>query len=125
MNSQQKTINLLTMCCRAGRVIMGFDAVKEATIKGGISCVLVTDDISYKTLKEVKFFCNNTSTAIYKIDLDSDDMFDSIGKEVVVVGIADYGFSQRFKTLGTPVKATVPRSAKKRNGNNNNNNENK
>lgn len=121
MNSQQKTVNLLTMCCRAGRVIMGFDAVKEAALKGGISCVLVTTDISTKTLKELKFFCNNTFTNIFKIDLESDDMLNAIGKEVVVVGIADYGFAQRFKTLGTPVKATVPRSAKKKNDLNNNN----
>ncbi len=121
MNSQQKTVNLLTICFRAGRVIMGFDAVKEAALKGSISCVLVTDDISTKTLKEVKFFCNNTFTNIFKIDLESYDMYKAIGKEVVVVGIADYGFAQRFKTLGTPVKATVPRSAKKKNNLNNNN----
>lgn len=118
MNSQQKTVNLLTMCRKAGRLITGFDAVKEAAINGNISCVLVTEDISHKTLKEVKFFCNSTFTDIIKIDMDSADMFKAVGKEVVVAGIADYGFAQRIKTLGTPVKATIPRSAKKRSENN-------
>lgn len=121
MNSQQKTVNLLTMCCRAGRLIKGFEAVKESAINSGVSCVLITSDISVKTLKEVKFFCNNTGTNLYKIDLTSYDMLYAIRKEVVVVGVADYGFAQRFKTLGTPVKATVPRSAKKRGTDNNNN----
>lgn len=122
MNSQQKTVNLLTMCCRAGRLINGFDAVKDAAVNKGISCVLITSDISVKTLKEVKFFCNNTGTNLYKIDLTSLDIMKAIRKEVVVIGVADYGFAQRFKTLGTPVKATVPRSAKKSRTDNNNNN---
>ncbi|MGN0614553.1 MAG: L7Ae/L30e/S12e/Gadd45 family ribosomal protein [Porcipelethomonas sp.] len=114
MNSQQKTINLLTICRKSGRVVMGFDAVKAAALQGNISCVLVTDDVSLKTLKEVKFFCNNTQTEIIKVDLVSADMFTALGKEVVVAGVADRGFANRFRELGTPVKATVPRSMKKR-----------
>lgn len=114
MNSQQKIINLLTMCRRAGRVIIGFDAVKEATLEKGVSCVLVTDNISLKTLKEVKFFCNNTKTKIIKVGIGSEDVFDMIGKEAVVLAIADYGFAKRFEELGEPIKATVPRSMKKK-----------
>ena len=30
MNSQQKTVNLLSICRKAGRLIIGFDAVKDA-----------------------------------------------------------------------------------------------
>ena len=112
MNSQQKAINLLTICRKAGRLTMGFDAVKEKTLEDGMSCVLVADDISLKTLKEVKFFCNNTKTKIIKIGVDSSEVFDALGKEVVVIGIADHGFAKRFEELGTPVKATVPRSMK-------------
>ena len=117
MNSQQKAINLLTMCRKAGRVIMGFDAVKEAALEKGVSCVIVTDNISLKTLKEVKFFCNNTKTKIIKLGISSEDVFDAIGKESVVLAIADYGFSKRFEELGELVKATVPRSMKKKDEN--------
>lgn len=115
MNSQQKAINLLTICRKAGRVIMGFDAVKDAALEKGVSCVIVSDDISLKTLKEVKFFCNNTHTKIIRLDIDSADVFDALGKEVVVMAIADYGFAKRFEELGTLVKPTVPRSMKKNN----------
>lgn len=116
MNSQQKAINLLTMCRKSGRVIMGFDAVKEAAIEKGVSCVIVADNISLKTLKEVKFFCSNTGTKIIKIGIGSDDVFDALGKEAVVMAIADYGFAKRFEELGEVVKATVPRSMKKKSG---------
>lgn len=115
MNSQQKAINLLTICRKAGRVIMGFDAVKEAALEKGVSCVIVSDDISLKTLKEVKFFCNNTHTKIIKLDIDSADIFDALGKEVVVMAVVDFGFAKRFEEIGTLVKPTVPRSMKKNN----------
>ena len=114
MNSQQKAINLLTMCRKAGRVIMGFDAVKDATLEKGVSCVIVAENISVKTLKEVKFFCNNTRTKIFKLGIDSGDIFNALGKETVVIAIADYGFAKRFEELGEVVKATVPRSMKKK-----------
>lgn len=115
MNSQQKAINLLTICKRAGRIIMGFDAVKEAVLEKGVSCVIVSNDISIKTLKEVKFFCNNTHTKIVKLDIDSTDIFYALGKEVVVMAIVDFGFAKRFEEIGTLIKSTVPRSMKKKN----------
>lgn len=118
MNSQQKAINLLTICKRAGRIIMGFDAVKEAALEKGVSCVIVAENISLKTLKEVKFFCNNTRTKIVKLDIDSTDIFYALGKEVVVMAIADFGFAKRFEEIGTLIKPTVPRSMKKKNDQN-------
>ena len=64
MNSQQKTVNLLSICRKAGRLIIGFDAVKDAVTEGDVSCVLVSEDISQKTLKEIKYFCGNSNTDI-------------------------------------------------------------
>ena len=80
MNSQQKTINLVSICRKSGKIIAGFDAVKDAAMEGNISCVLVTEDISMKTLKEVKFFCSNTHTDIGKVDMTKEDMFDTLSK---------------------------------------------
>ena len=53
MNSQQKTVNLLSICRKAGRLIIGFDAVKNAVTEGDVSCVLVSEDISHKTLRKL------------------------------------------------------------------------
>ena len=112
MNSQQKTVNLVSICRKSGKLILGFDAVKEAAFEGDISCVLVTEDISLKTLKEVKFFCANTHTDIVKIDMTKEEMFDTVSKEVAVLGVADKGFAKKLSELGTPVRASIPRSAK-------------
>ncbi|MGN1481380.1 L7Ae/L30e/S12e/Gadd45 family ribosomal protein [Porcipelethomonas sp.] len=99
MNSQQKIINLLTICRKSGKMISGFDAVKEAVYEGNVSCVLTTDDISQKTLKEVKFFCGNSKVDVLELGIDSADLYGILGKEVVVAAISDFGFAKRFKEL--------------------------
>ncbi len=100
MNSQQKIINVITMCRRANKLISGFDAVKEAFLDSNISCVLVTKDISPKTLKEIKFICGNSNIPIIQICLESNDVYFAVGKNAVVMGVSDYGFAKRFKDLG-------------------------
>ncbi len=118
MNSQQKIINLLSICRKAGKIVSGFDAVKDAVFEGYVSCVIVTEDISQKTLKEVKFFCNNAKVDIVALDLSSIDMFDIAGKEVVVAGVCDFGFANRIRTLGVVTRPRTPRKKSKPDGNN-------
>lgn len=101
MNSQQKVINILTICRKAGRIVWGFDAVKEAVMEANVSCVIVTDDISVKTLKEVRYFCKNCHVDIIRLDIDSYDMFDAAGKQTVVAAICDYGFAKKIRELGS------------------------
>lgn len=99
MNSQQKIINLLTICKKAGKVVCGFDAVKDAVYEGNVSCVLTTDDISQKTLKEVKFFSGNSHIEVLELGMDSADLYGILGKEVVIAAISDFGFAKRFREL--------------------------
>ncbi|MEI2988667.1 MAG: ribosomal L7Ae/L30e/S12e/Gadd45 family protein [Oscillospiraceae bacterium] len=115
MNSQQKTVNLLSICRKAGRLIIGFDAVKNAVTEGDVSCVLVSEDISQKTLKEIKYFCGNSNTDIIGIDMDSVDMHTLLGKKVVVAAVTDLGFGKRFSELGTLIQGRTKRTSKKDN----------
>ncbi len=114
MNSQQKTVNLLSICRKAGRLIIGFDAVKDAVTEGDVSCVLVSEDISQKTLKEIKYFCGNSNTDIIGIDMDSVDMHTLLGKKVVVAAVTDFGFGKRFSELGTLIQGRTKKNVKKR-----------
>lgn len=113
MNSQQKTVNLLSICRKAGRLIIGFDAVKDAVTEGDVSCVLVSEDISQKTLKEIKYFCGNSNTDIIGIDMDSVDMHTLLGKKVVVAAVIDFGFGKRFSELGTLIQDALKERQKK------------
>lgn len=118
MNSQQKIINILTICRKAGKIVQGFDAVKDAIYEGDVSCVIVTEDISEKTLKEMRFICKNSNVDIVALELDSYDMFDVVGKQVVVAAICDFGFAAKIRTLGTVTSPGKTRRKRKSDGNN-------
>ncbi len=114
MNSQQKVINVLTVCRKAGRLIVGFDAVKEALMESNVSCVLVTDDISPNTLKEVKYICKNCNREILELDMDSYDMLYAVGKQTVVAAICDHGFAERIRNLCETNKKAKPADGNKK-----------
>ncbi len=119
MNSQQKIVNLMTICRKSGMLTLGFDAVKEKLFEGGASCVIVTKNISVKTLKEVKFVCKNCNVDIIALEIDSSDMFDMVGKEVVVASIASAGFAEKFRTLGVVTKPENISNRKKKSSSDN------
>lgn len=100
MNSQQKIVNVLTICRKSGRFVGGFDAVKEMVQEGNVSCVIVTEDISPNTLKEIKFVCANCNVDIVELEIDSYDMFSVAGKQIVVAAICDYGLAQKVRDFG-------------------------
>lgn len=91
-----KAINLLTMCRRAGRIVMGFDSVKEAIFKGEAYCVCIANDISPKTLKESEFICNRDDVPLLKLDATMEELWGALGKKVGILGICDEGFAKRF-----------------------------
>ena len=45
----------LTMCRKAGKLLLGFDAVKEAAKQGSVKLFLLSADASAKTEKEIRF----------------------------------------------------------------------
>lgn len=104
MNSQQKIINLLTMCRRANKFTAGFDAVKDGAAAGDVCCVIVTADISPNTFKEVSFFSGNSNVPVVKLALTSDELCRAAGKKYVVMGIRDKGFADRFESLSREIE---------------------
>ena len=53
MSLNQKIINLLTICRRAGKTVIGFDAVCAQMKLNKVFCVLLAADVSPKTKKEI------------------------------------------------------------------------
>lgn len=117
MNSQQKIINILTICRKAGKLVIGFDAVKEAVIESGASLVAVTEDISANTLKEIRFFCQRTGTDVIELGISSEDILYAVGKQTVTAAICDYGFATRIRRLCEDEK-TVSKKNKSNSGTN-------
>lgn len=100
MNSHQKMINLLTICRRAGKMIIGFDAVSDAVRNKKAFSVMTAQDISANTLKEISFICEKHNIKIIPCGLDKEELAVYLGKTAAVIGICDKGFAKGFEKMG-------------------------
>lgn len=102
MNLQMKTtkmINLLTICRKAGKMCMGFDTVKESLQTGIAKCVMISSDVSPKTLKEIEFFSTKFNVKLIYTDIKTEEFWQCIGKRVAVISVCDEGFAKKFISI--------------------------
>ena len=97
MNYQEKFFNLFTICEKSGNLVKGFDISKEAVTGGKAACVLVTSDVSPKTMKEVNFMCRNfPGIPVVNLPFGMDDIKNSIGRKTGVMAVCDKGFAEKL-----------------------------
>ena len=94
-----KLTGILSICRKAGKLILGFDPTKEALEKKKVCCVLTAADISPKTNKEVCYFCEKYSVPVSAMPLTKDDMERLVGRKTAVAAVTDSGFSNRIRQL--------------------------
>ena len=99
MNSEQKILNLLTICRKASKLVIGFDAVCEEIKKGNAKSVLLANDISPKTKKEIDFYCSKADITVETAPFDKEQIRLAIGKSAAVIAVCDDGFAKRFTEL--------------------------
>ncbi|HHX57722.1 MAG TPA: hypothetical protein GX710_06865 [Clostridiales bacterium] len=99
MNCQSKIINLLTVCRKAGKLVLGFDVVKEAVLGDKAESVLVARDISPKTLKEAEFYCSKKNIKIIKLNCDMDTFVSIFKRKIAIMAVIDKGFTKRIIEL--------------------------
>ena len=86
---------LLTICRKAGRLVMGFDPMKDALAEGKACAVIVASDISPKTEKEVRFFSGKKNIPVARTAMTLDEVYFTIGKKAGILTICDKGFAEK------------------------------
>lgn len=99
-----KTLSLLTICRKAGKLEMGMDPVKDACNSFKAKCVLVTTDISPKSLKEIKYVCHDKNIPIYQLDVNTEETWSALGRKCVVLAVCDKGFEKKLSQMLEPVE---------------------
>ena len=97
MNYREKFFNLFTMCAESGSVAKGFDISKESVTGGKVACVMVTSDVSPKTLKETVFMCEKSGVTMVSLPFTMEDIGNSIGRKAGVMAVCDAGFARKLK----------------------------
>lgn len=86
-----KLISLMTMCRKTGKLLLGFDSVKEAAQQKHLQCVLLASDCATKTEKEIRYYCSGIPCE--KLPFSMQDMTAYFTKRTAVFGIVDGGFA--------------------------------
>lgn len=95
---------LITICLKAGKLVMGMDEVKSACRAGKACGVITAEGISQKSFKEIAFTCAEEGVPLYKTDMTMNDMGAALGKVYGIIAIADKGFMKAAAKKLTPVK---------------------
>lgn len=78
----------LSLAKKSGKLVCGFDSVKESVINGTAKAVFTTDDASEKTVKRLKTFCQD-KVEIYTLPLTQYEVSHITNKLTAVFAIAD------------------------------------
>ena len=95
----EKVFGLLTICRKAGRMVMGFDPVKEAVMTDKAKAVFLATDISAKTEKEVRFFARSKDIPVLSLGAAIAEIEFAVGRKAGVIGICDEGFAKKLTEL--------------------------
>ncbi|MFR2154257.1 MAG: L7Ae/L30e/S12e/Gadd45 family ribosomal protein [[Eubacterium] siraeum] len=82
----------LGLCRKSGRLIHGFDPVCEELKPEIENCgVILASDVSEKTQKEMRFFCDKYSALLSQCDCTMDEIKSVLGKRTGVLAVLDEG----------------------------------
>lgn len=91
-----KILSTISLCKRAGKLTLGFDVVKEAIQSKEAKIVVIANDISAKTKKEVLLMAEKGMVEVVEIPFSMDEVWQSVNKRAGVLAITDKGFSDKL-----------------------------
>lgn len=92
--SAENKLGLISICRKAGKLVMGMDMVKDACNTGTAKAVFAASDFSPKSLKEVKFACARNGVKLYALGLTMDEIGAGLGKRTGALAMTDGGFAK-------------------------------
>ncbi len=90
-----KLCGLLSICRKAGKLVMGFDPMRDALDGNKAFAVIIASDISPKTEKEVRFFSGKKDIPVAKTALTLDEIYFTLGKKAGILTVCDRGFAEK------------------------------
>ena len=92
-------LNMIGLCKRAGRLLLGFDIVKRAVLRNEVCLVLTASDLSERTVQAVKRLCSQGQPPVRPIKATLAQLEWMVGKRAGVLAITDQGLAQKIQSL--------------------------
>lgn len=93
----QQLLHALSLCRKAGKLVMGFDASVEAVLKGKSRYLLTASDISPKTAERLALAVGDL-TKIRSMPLRQDELLAVSRKPVAIYAVADASLTRLCET---------------------------
>ena len=92
-----KTLGLIGLAMKAGKISFGADSVEETIVKGKTKLVIVAEEASERTQHKFKKLCED-----YKIPIIIDGNIESLSKAIgknnkAVIGVKDMNFAKSIQ----------------------------
>lgn len=85
---------MLSICRKAGRLVVGFDVVKESIAGGKARLVVLASDVSEKTSEQITFAANRDRVRLLPLRETMDELSVILGRRAGVLSITDKGLAQ-------------------------------
>lgn len=95
----KRIMGFLGICRRAGRLLIGHDAVKESIVKGNAALVITSSDASERLCREIERLTDGKGVKVINAPFSSDDFYSGIGKKASVFSITDEGFANKTELM--------------------------
>ncbi len=92
-----KTLSLLGLIRRAGKLELGFDASAAAAREGRACLLLAAKDVSEKTFKNVRFEAERAGIPALRLPADMETTGHACGKKAGVLAVTDRGFARALE----------------------------
>ena len=89
-----KLLGALSLCRKAGKLVMGFDPVAESAAKGKAQLVLLAADLAEGSRKKALRFCDAAGLEPRALPLTQQELLAVTPKRTRVIAVIDKGLAQ-------------------------------
>lgn len=94
-----KLISTISLSKRAGKLVLGYDVVKEAVIYGDVDTVFIAKDLSPKSEKNIRFLCREQNVEVIRLPVVMDEVWTEVGKRAGILAISDNGLAKKLISM--------------------------
>lgn len=97
---EEKLLSMLGIARRAAKLAMGYDAAYDAMQKGKCRLLVLSADLSERTMKSIREQAQRSGTEICCLDCTMELLGKAVGrKQTGIIAINDSGFAKSVKAL--------------------------
>lgn len=96
---ENRLLGMFSISRKAGKLIFGFDSVKEEVEKNPACAVYLASDLSPKSEKEINFICEKSGVAIKKTPLTMFDLSGITNRLCGVLCVTDQNLCKKIDSI--------------------------